>query len=147
MTDEHKAALLTLSTMVGCKRLYVDTDYYDAFNRETFSIVSLKDTPIKRVSQEGLVVAGVSYNVDVIVFATGYDAMTGALNRINIQGQAGKTLSDAWKEGPKLFRYRCGRVSEFLYNNWSGKSVGSHQHVTLYCASRGVGVRHPEQCP
>ena len=47
----------------------------------------------------------------------------------------------------KLFRYRCGRVSEFHFNNWSGKSVGSHQHVTLYCASRGVGVRHPEQCP
>lgn len=95
MTDEHKVALLSPSTMVGCKRLCVDTDYYDAFNRETVSIVSLKDTPIERTSQEGLVVAGVSYDVDVIVFATGYDAMTGALNRINIQGQAGKTLSEA----------------------------------------------------
>ncbi len=98
--DPATAERLTPDTIIGCKRLCVDTDYYVTFNRENVSLVDVSGAPIERIDTNGVVVDGVVHEVDDIVFATGFDAMTGALDRIEITGRAGTTLGEAWAAGP-----------------------------------------------
>ena len=74
---------------IGTKRICVDTDYFATFNRDNVSLVSIKDTPIQRISPAGVLVDDVEYPADVIVYATGYDAMTGALDAIDLRGRDG----------------------------------------------------------
>ena len=89
---------------IGSKRICVDTDYHAAFNRENVSLVDVRATPIERVTAEGIRTAdGSEHALDSIVFATGYDAMTGALVAIDITGRGGLALSTKWQAGPKTY--------------------------------------------
>jgi cyclohexanone monooxygenase len=88
---------------IGTKRICLDTDYYETYNRDNVSLVSLKNTPIERITRAGLQVDGTEYEVDVIVFATGYDAMTGPLNAIDIRSADGVSLRETWAAGPRTY--------------------------------------------
>ena len=94
---------------IGAKRICVDTHYFDTYNRDNVTLVDLQATPIERVTASGLQTAGsgaqaaTHHALDAIVFATGYDAMTGALLKINITGRAGQTLAKAWQGGPRTY--------------------------------------------
>jgi cyclohexanone monooxygenase len=101
--DPETAALLSPDTIVGCKRLCVDTDYYATFNRPNVRLIDVSSDPIERIDAAGPVVGGMLHEVDDIVFATGFDAMTGALERIAIEGRGGRPLRDAWSAGPVTY--------------------------------------------
>jgi cation diffusion facilitator CzcD-associated flavoprotein CzcO len=101
--DPATAELLCPTTRIGCKRLCVDTGYYATFNEPHVTLVDIGSDPIERVTETGLVVAGTEYTVDDIVFATGFDAMTGSLLKIDIRGRNGERLADAWEHGPLTY--------------------------------------------
>ena len=101
--DPEIAALLSPDTVIGCKRLCVDTGYYASFSRPNVTLVDVRDTPIETLTPEGVRVGGAEYAFDAIVFATGFDAMTGALSKIDIRGRSGRTLREKWREGPRLY--------------------------------------------
>jgi cation diffusion facilitator CzcD-associated flavoprotein CzcO len=88
---------------IGTKRMCVDTDYYATFNRDNVALIDLKRTPIETITPKGLHTEEAEYALDAIVFAIGYDAMTGALSRIDIRGRAGETLRHKWSEGPRTY--------------------------------------------
>ncbi len=101
--DPEVAELLAPKQLFLCKRLCVGTDYYETYNRENVSLVDVSETPIKRITPGGVCVGGEIFEVDVIVMATGFDAMTGALNRIDIRGAEGRSLREKWEDGPKTY--------------------------------------------
>ena len=103
VNDARTAELLTPKNIIGCKRLCVDTGYYAVFNRPNVDLVDVSEHPVESITPKGVVAHGVEYKVDAIVFATGFDAMTGALNRIDIRGRAGLALKDAWDGGPRSY--------------------------------------------
>jgi cyclohexanone monooxygenase len=88
---------------IGTKRLCLDTDYYETYNLPHVTLVDIAQTPIERITPAGVMVEGKEYVVDSIVFATGFDAMTGALLRIDIRGKDGLSLRDKWAEGPRTY--------------------------------------------
>ena len=98
--DPETARKLVPDSVIGCKRLCVDTDYYDTFNRPNVSLVDLREQPIERFTARGIVLGGDEHMFDSIVFATGFDAMTGAIQKIDIVGRGGVPLHDAWSAGP-----------------------------------------------
>jgi cation diffusion facilitator CzcD-associated flavoprotein CzcO len=82
------------------KRVPTGHDYYETFNRDNVHLVDVKTTPISRITEKGVVVGDVEYELDVIIFATGFDAMTGTLTNIDIVGRDGVVLRDKWdREG------------------------------------------------
>ena len=83
------------------KRPPIDTDYYVTFNRDNVSLVDVKSTPIREITPTGLRTADAHYDLDVLVYATGFDAMTGSLLRMDIRGSDGVRLADAWAHGPR----------------------------------------------
>ncbi len=101
--DPQLAAQLTPDTPVGCKRLCVDTNYYETFNQDHVSLVDLREHPIEAVDAGGVRTASQAYEVDCLVLATGFDAMTGAVSRIDITGSQGQRLADKWAEGPRAY--------------------------------------------
>ena len=108
--DPATAAALQPDTVIGCKRLCVDTGYYDTFNRDNVALIDLKKHPIVRFTHDGIMLGdsapdgsssdGIEHRFDSIVFATGFDAMTGSISKISITGRDGLTLRDAWSAGP-----------------------------------------------
>lgn len=88
---------------IGAKRICVDTNYYATFNRDNVQLISLVDTPIELITPTGVRVGGVDLEVDAIVFATGYDAMTGSLTAIDFRGVDGLSLREEWAHGPRTF--------------------------------------------
>src|SRR5439155_19958799 len=88
---------------LGTKRLCVDTDYYDTFNRDNVTLIDLRTTPIEAITPDGLRTSDASYAFDSLVFATGFDAMTGALLNVDIRGRGGRTLRETWAEGPRSY--------------------------------------------
>jgi cyclohexanone monooxygenase len=101
--DPEVAERLSPRTVVACKRLCVDTDYYATFNRDNVTLVDVSEAPIEAITPGGLRTAGREYALDAIVFATGFDAMTGALLRIDIRGRGGRSLRDKWAAGPRTY--------------------------------------------
>ncbi|MFO0995437.1 MAG: NAD(P)/FAD-dependent oxidoreductase [Alphaproteobacteria bacterium] len=87
----------------GTKRLCVDTNYYETFNRPNVTLVDVRKDPIREITPDGLATEGRRFALDAIAFATGFDAMTGALFAIDIKGREGKTLKDKWAAGPRTF--------------------------------------------
>ena len=86
------------------KRPIIDSYYFEAFNRDNVALVDVKTTPIEAITADGIVTTdGVEYPLDIIVFATGYDGVTGPLMRLNVTGRDGLALSDFWKDGPKTY--------------------------------------------
>ncbi|MGI9614736.1 MAG: flavin-containing monooxygenase [Acidimicrobiales bacterium] len=88
---------------LGCKRQVYDTEYYETFNRDDVTLVDLSENPLRRITERGVDTAAESIELDVLVFATGFDAMTGALNRIDIRGRNGRELRDDWAAGPQSY--------------------------------------------
>lgn len=103
VSDPEVAERLTPHQVIGCKRLCVDTGYYATFERPHVELVDVGATPIREVTATGVQVGDEHVELDVLVLATGFDAMTGALDRIEIRGRDGATLRDAWAEGPKTY--------------------------------------------
>ncbi|MGI9591171.1 MAG: flavin-containing monooxygenase [Myxococcota bacterium] len=103
VNDPKVAELLSPDTVVGCKRLCVDTEYYATYNRPNVELVDVSGTPVEEITPRGVKVAGKEYEVDCIVFATGFDAMTGAVLNIDIRGASGRSLRDKWAEGPRTY--------------------------------------------
>jgi len=101
--DPAIAARLSPDTVIGCKRMCVDTGYYATFNRENVDLVDVNATPIERFTPNGVQIAGDVRAVDSVVFATGFDAMTGALDRIDIRGRGGVPLKEKWAAGPLTY--------------------------------------------
>jgi cyclohexanone monooxygenase len=101
--DEVLAAQLTPTTPVGCKRLCVDTNYFQTYNRDHVELVDLKNNPITAITDHSVRTEQAEYEVDCLVLATGFDAMTGAISNVDIRGTGGRTLQDKWQEGPRAY--------------------------------------------
>ncbi len=101
--DPQVAETLSPQHVVGCKRLCVDTGYYDTFNRENVTLVDVDQSPIERFVRNGIETRDATYALDAVVFATGFDAMTGALSKIDIRGRNGERLRDKWADGPTTY--------------------------------------------
>ena len=100
--DPQTAELLCPENTIGCKRLCVDTDYYKTFNRPHVSLVDVSKKPVS-ISESAVHSGDRSFEVDSIVLAIGFDAMTGALLRMGIEGREGRKLATHWKDGPKCY--------------------------------------------
>ncbi|MBJ8345799.1 NAD(P)/FAD-dependent oxidoreductase [Antrihabitans sp. YC2-6] len=87
----------------GTKRPPLETDYYEAFNRDNVSLVDIKKAPIEAITETGVRTADAEYEFDVIILATGFDAMTGPLLKLGIVGRGGLKLSDKWAYGPRTY--------------------------------------------
>ena len=101
--DPATAELLCPRTVLGCKRLCADTGYYETYNRPNVTLVDIANAPIERITAQGIVAGGKEIAVDAIVFATGFDAMTGTLLRMDLRGEDGLSLRDKWAAGPRTY--------------------------------------------
>ena len=102
VTDPQTAEdLCPFDHPVGTKRPCLDTGYYETYNRENVSLVNLHRTPIEQITAQGIKTSDAEYAFDAIVFATGFDAMTGALVAVDIEGRNGVTLKEKWAEGTR----------------------------------------------
>ena len=101
--DPEIADLLTPDTILGCKRICADTDYFETYNRDNVSLVDISESGIDEITPTGVSAGGQEYAVDAIVSATGFDAMTGSLDRIDIRGSGGQKLKEKWAAGPRTF--------------------------------------------
>ena len=107
VTDPVVAEILSPKSTVGCKRLCVDTDYFETFNRANVTLVDISETPIDEITRRGVRVADAEYEVDALVLATGFDAMTGALFGVDIRGRGGVSLKEKWSAGPRTYLGVC----------------------------------------
>jgi hypothetical protein len=87
----------------GVQRVPLETNYLEAYNRENVHLVDLRETPIERITETGLRTSARDYEFDIIVYATGFDAITGAYDRIDIRGIGGERLFEKWRDGPETF--------------------------------------------
>src|SRR3954468_3790182 len=105
------AKLSDIDHPFATKRPPIDTNYFETFNRDNVTLVDVKATPIERITPSGIRTSDAEYPVDIIVFATGFDAMTGPMLRMNITGRDGISLAKAWEAGP--LTYLGVQVAEF----------------------------------
>ncbi|WP_420623436.1 flavin-containing monooxygenase [Candidatus Poriferisodalis sp.] len=101
--DPEVAAKLTPHNTIACKRPCLDTSYFETYNLPQVRLVDVSESPIERISPAGIVVDGQEYAADAIVFATGFDAMTGTLLRMNVTGRGGIRLAEHWDAGPRTY--------------------------------------------
>jgi cation diffusion facilitator CzcD-associated flavoprotein CzcO len=87
----------------GTKRVPLENGYYEIFNQDNVDLVDVKETPIEGITPTGVRTEGGEYEFDALVFATGFDAMTGPYNKIDIRGRDGELLRDKWAEGPRTY--------------------------------------------
>ena len=107
---------------IGTKRICTDAGYYATFNRDNVRLVNLRREPIEAITPDGVRTASATYPCDVLVFATGFDAMTGAMTRIDPVGPGGQRLSEIWADGPVTF---LGVMVPRLPNLFSFSGPGS----------------------
>jgi cation diffusion facilitator CzcD-associated flavoprotein CzcO len=88
---------------IGTKRICTDTNYFQTFNRPNVKLVSVRKTPIESIDTTGINTTDAHYDLDMIVFATGFDALTGALGKIDIVGREGELMRDDWTDGPRTY--------------------------------------------
>jgi cation diffusion facilitator CzcD-associated flavoprotein CzcO len=87
----------------GIQRVPLETRYYEAYNRDNVHLVDIQETPIERITPTGIRTSKRDYEFDIIVYATGFDAITGSFDRIDIRGVGGQKLRDKWADGPSTF--------------------------------------------
>jgi len=97
------AKLSDIDHPYAAKRPPIDTDYYETFNRDNVELVDVRADPIEAITPRGIRTRNAEYPLDIIVFATGFDGMTGSLLRIDIRGRQGLTLAKAWEAGPRNY--------------------------------------------
>jgi cyclohexanone monooxygenase len=88
---------------IGTKRLCLDSHYFETFNRDNVTLVDVRSHPIEEIVASGLRTSNATYELDVIIFATGFDAMTGPLLRMNVTGRDGLRLAQKWEDGPHTY--------------------------------------------
>jgi cyclohexanone monooxygenase len=121
----------------GTKRIVTYDGYYETFNRDNVSLVDLRNAPIDRITADGIKTSAEDFELDMIVYATGFDAMTGSLNRIDIRGRGGRRLRNEWSAGPRTYLGLCvhGFPNMFIVSGPGSPSVLSNmvlaaeQHV------------------
>ena len=103
--DDPEVADLLIPTdhPIGTKRICTDTNYFQTFNRPNVRLISVRRTPIESIDAAGINTSDAHYDIDALVLATGFDAMTGALAKIDIVGRGGQRLRDDWAEGPRTY--------------------------------------------
>jgi cyclohexanone monooxygenase len=119
---------------MGTKRLCVDIEYFETYNQPHVSLVSVKENPIEAITATGIRLSdGQTFEVDAIVFATGFDAMTGTLLRIDIRGREGMSLRDKWTAGPRahLGLMSSGFPNLFLITGPGSPSVLSNMILSI----------------
>ena len=122
---------------LGSKRICVGADYFEAYNRANVHLVDLKAEPLERIAADGVRTTVGDYPADIIVFATGFDALTGALTRIDIHGAGGLALRDKWANGPSTYLglMTAGFPNMFMITGPGSPSVlvnmvvGVEQHI------------------
>ena len=87
----------------GTRRVPMETRYFEVYNQPNVELVDIKETPIERITPSGLKTSDREFEFDIIIYATGFDAITGSLDRIDIRGTGGRTLKDKWRNGPETF--------------------------------------------
>ena len=97
------AGLLPNDYGLGCKRQVLDRDYYETFNRSDVTLVNLRETPLDSITPSGIKTSDSEQELDVLIYATGFDAMTGALLKSNVVGKNGISLRDKWQFGPAAY--------------------------------------------
>jgi cation diffusion facilitator CzcD-associated flavoprotein CzcO len=116
--------------MFGSKRLPCESGYYEVFNQDNVLLVDVREAPIERITPTGVKTRDAEYALDVLILATGYDAVTGPLNRIDIHGEGGQTLKEKFAAGPRTYM--------------GIQSVGFPNLFTINAASVGNFVRAAE---
>jgi cyclohexanone monooxygenase len=96
-------ALCPTDHPIGTKRICVDTGYYETYNQPNVTLVDVSRNPIERITPTGVETRDGHYQLDTLVLATGFDAMTGALQRIDVRGEGGVALCDKWAAGPRSY--------------------------------------------
>ena len=153
VSDPRAAELLCpTSHPLGTKRLCLDTDYYETFNRDNVTLVDLRATPVETLTEHGLRTRDAEYRLDALILATGFDAMTGALLAMDIRGRNGRSLREAWADGPHTYLglASAGFPNLFLITGPQSPSVFTNmvmsieQHVDwiadclIYLRARGI---------
>jgi len=87
----------------GTRRVPLETKYYEVYNQNNVKLVDLHETPIERITPNGIKTSGAEYEFDMIIYATGFDAITGSFDRIDFRGVDGLRLKDKWKHGPQTY--------------------------------------------
>ena len=98
--DPATAALLSPHQPIGCKRMCVADDYYETFNRPNVHLIDVSEKPIEAITPRGLRTGGREHTFDTLVLATGFDAVTGTLMRLDLRGRGGLRIQDKWRGGP-----------------------------------------------
>jgi len=131
--DPQTAEDLCPDYPVGTKRPCLDTGYYETYNRENVRLVNLRRTPIEEITERGIRTTDREYEFDAIVYATGFDAMTGALTNVDIRGRGGLTIKEAWYAGPRTYLgiASAGFPNLFMITGPGSPSVLSNMIVSI----------------
>src|SRR5947209_2963198 len=118
---------------IGSKRICIDTEYFAAFNRPNVALVDIKSSPIEEITENAVRTGGKDYEVDALVLATGFDAMTGSVAKIDIRGRDGQTLNQKWSAGPRTYLglMSAGFPNLFVITGPGSPSVLSNMIVSI----------------
>jgi cyclohexanone monooxygenase len=118
---------------IGSKRICVDTDYFATFNRPNVTLVDIRSSPIEKILPNAVRAGAKDYEVEALVLATGFDAMTGSVAKIDIRGRKGQTLNQKWAEGPKTYLglMSAGFPNLFIITGPGSPSVLSNMIVSI----------------
>jgi len=103
--DNEIAKKLTPSYRIGTKRIVIDTDYFETYNRDNVTLVDVKKTPIQEITSNGVKTSEAVHDLDILIFATGFDGMTGPLLKMDIRGKGGVSLREKWDNGAQTRTY------------------------------------------
>jgi cation diffusion facilitator CzcD-associated flavoprotein CzcO len=133
VADPQVADDLSPSYPVGTKRPCLDTGYYETYNRPSVHLVNLQRTPLVEITGKGIRTSDHEYEVDAIVYATGFDAMTGALTNVDIRGRDGLSLKETWSAGPRTYLGigSAGFPNLFMITGPGSPSVLSNMVVSI----------------
>ena len=125
--------LLPLDHPFGSKRILIDTDYFETYNRDNVELVDINVEPIVAITETGILAGNTHHDFDIIVYATGFDAMTGSFNRIDIRGRDGQKLKDNWEAGPRTYLglMSAGFPNMFMITGPGSPSVLSNMPVSI----------------
>ena len=142
--DPETAASLVPSHPFACKRPIIDQGYYQTFNRDNVTLVDLRKGPIRSVTPTGIETTQAEFGLDVIIYATGFDAMTGALSRIDVRGRDGALLRDFWaQEGPLSY---LGLSIAGFPNLFTVQGPGSPSAATNFVAAMEQHIEWIADC-
>ena len=130
---ETAEKLLPTDHPLGSKRALIDTDYFETYNRENVELVDIRHSPIQEITPKGIRTEDSEFEFDMIVFATGFDAMTGSFLKMDIRGRNNLSLKDKWSEGPKTYLglQVSGFPNMFMITGPGSPSVLSNMTVSI----------------